>query len=635
MEKTYQYTDSSNQLQTLTINNKDLISDIDEADKNYRISKSIIHAELIHIWNWSLRAYHMGVRDREIRAQLKKWQSNIAFGLIRSFIDVFISTLTEKPVAFAVKWLTEEGTTNAQDILHAFATAADVTWFQGEARIAMNEALKVDVFSFEIGILPSAKTRKYTVIGKNEDGTPNVKEVEYADNVWDFPFAKYVPIFELFPDPANSRPRYVTRRSVVSHKSFMQSFGDLISSTDNELGASTIEELVKCLPINANAADKNSYNNARNIVHRDYNIKFRATDVSQYDANGNFSPESASSINNTEVTAELIEYKYYTTENRIVLMANDYPVYIGINPFGFIPFEIMSASDPQYVLDCEGVPYKLAGLSDTMDSFMNNYIDSARAIATPTFVGLKWAFLDEESLKEGTPWQVLWAETEAGANALRRIEKGTVTDFNILDITIKIASQLTGISEYNLGISARERTATGALATTQSSLKRLSPFLMTFTEICSRIAQKWLILMKDYWTEEKYLSASGQQPWQEARYLSNINLAGVVDISLQIDSMQSAIDEFGYKKLTEVFNQMQGRWLINEDEVARQIFKSQWFDPNRFVPTRAPQISASPDGLPPPELTPSSGNDAVDMGQMIAATTTPQVNLGNGGQWQQ
>jgi len=49
----------------------------------------------------------------------------------------------------------------------------------------------------------------------------------------------------------------------------------------------------------------------------------------------------------------------------------------------------MSASDPQYVLDCEGVPYKLAGLSDTMDSFMNNYIDSARAIATPTFVGLK------------------------------------------------------------------------------------------------------------------------------------------------------------------------------------------------------------------------------------------------------
>ncbi len=169
MDKTYQYTDSNNQIQSLIINDVGIVSDILEADKNYRVSKSIIHAELIHIWNWSLRAYHMGVTDREIRAQLKKWQSNIAFGLIRSFIDVFISTLTEKPVAFAVKGLTEEGTKNAQDILHAFATAADVTGFQEEARIAMNEALKVDVFSFEIGILPPATIRKYTVIKTNKE----------------------------------------------------------------------------------------------------------------------------------------------------------------------------------------------------------------------------------------------------------------------------------------------------------------------------------------------------------------------------------------------------------------------------------------------------------------------------------
>jgi len=634
MAQTYQYTDSNNQIQTLTINNSEIISDIEEADKNYRISKSIIHSELIHIWNWSLRAYHMGVTDREIRASLKKWQSNIAFGLIRSFIDVFISTLTEKPVAFAVKWLTEEGTNNAPDILHAFATIADITWFQEESRIAMNEALKVGAFSFEIGILPEAKTRKYTVIGKNEDGTPNIKEVEYTDSIWGFPFAKYVPIFELFPDPANAKSRYVTRRSVVSHKSFMQSFWELINSEDNELWASTIEELVKCLPLNSNSADKNNYNTARSIVHRDYNIKFRATDTSQYGSDWAIVPETWSDISNTAITNELIEYKYYTTDDRMVIIGNNYPLYVGINPFGFIPFEIMSASDPQYVLDCEGVPYKLAWLSDTMDSFMNNYIDSARAIATPTFVGLKWAFLDEESLKEGTPWQVLWAETEAGASSIRRLEKWTVTDFNILDITIKIASQLTGISEYNLGISARERTATGALATTQSSLKRLSPFLMTFTEICSRISQKWLILMKDYWTEEKYLSASGQNPWQEARYLSNVNLAGVVDISLQIDSMQSAIDDFWYKKLTEVWNQMQGRWLLNEAEVARQIFKSQGFDPNRFVPIEAPQITQAPETIPP-EFTPSSGNEAIDAWQMITEMTTPQVDLWNGGEWQQ
>lgn len=76
---------------------------VNQAEKDYNTSRSIVHSQLVHIWNWSLRAYHMGVTDRQIRANLKTWQSNIAFGLIRSFIDVFISTLTEKPVTFAVK----------------------------------------------------------------------------------------------------------------------------------------------------------------------------------------------------------------------------------------------------------------------------------------------------------------------------------------------------------------------------------------------------------------------------------------------------------------------------------------------------------------------------------------------------
>lgn len=101
--------------------------------------------------------------------------------------------------------------------------------------------------------------------------------------------------------------------------------------------------------------------------------------------------------------------------------------------------------------------------------------------------------------------------------------------------------------------------------------------------------------MKETWTDAKFIAASGQDPNDVSTYLSNINLAGVVDISLQIDSMQSAIDEFGYKKLTEIWNQMQGRGLINENEVARQIFKSQGYDPNRFVPQSAPPVSQAPD----------------------------------------
>lgn len=78
-ELRYQYTDSNQELKEFVITDTDTIADIRQAQKDYEISKSIIHSQLVHVWNWSLRAYHMGVKDREIRAQLKNWQSNIAF----------------------------------------------------------------------------------------------------------------------------------------------------------------------------------------------------------------------------------------------------------------------------------------------------------------------------------------------------------------------------------------------------------------------------------------------------------------------------------------------------------------------------------------------------------------------------
>ena len=127
-----------------------------------------------------------------------------------------------------------------------------------------------------------------------------------------------------------------------------------------------------------------------------------------------------------------------------------------------------------------------------------------------------------KTLEGAAPGTIHFAETEAGANSLRRLDKGSITDFNILDIVTKIASQITGISEYNLGISARERTATGALATTQSSLKRLSPFLVAFNKFQTRIAHKQLRLMRDNWTDEMYIAATGAE--NPELMISNINL---------------------------------------------------------------------------------------------------------------
>lgn len=109
---------------------------------------------------------------------------------------------------------------------------------------------------------------------------------------------------------------------------------------------------------------------------------------------------------------------------------------------------------------------------------------------------------------------------------------------------------MTGISEYNLGVSAKERTATGANAVTQSSQKRLSPFLETFTGVISQIAKMWLTLMRDNWTEEKFLIVTGSE---EGRNLKNKDLIGATSITLNMDSMFAVIQDLAYKKILEVY----------------------------------------------------------------------------------
>ena len=97
----------------------------EQAKKNYETSKAWIHKKYVYIWMFAFKAYHLSTEDR--KRYLKSWQSNICFGLIRSFIDVFVSTLTERPISFRAQGLNADGLKNAQNIEHALAVTADIT----------------------------------------------------------------------------------------------------------------------------------------------------------------------------------------------------------------------------------------------------------------------------------------------------------------------------------------------------------------------------------------------------------------------------------------------------------------------------------------------------------------------------
>lgn len=73
----------------------------EQAVKRYETSKSWIHKKYVYIWMFAHKSYSLSTEDRA--KYINTWQSNVAFGLIRSFIDVFVSTLTERPINFRVQ----------------------------------------------------------------------------------------------------------------------------------------------------------------------------------------------------------------------------------------------------------------------------------------------------------------------------------------------------------------------------------------------------------------------------------------------------------------------------------------------------------------------------------------------------
>ena len=126
-----------------------------------------------------MKAYHMSMEDR--KRYIKDWQSNVSFGLVRSLVDVFVSTLTERPIAFSVQGITPLGMKNAANIRYALAANADATNFHIEVKHSMKEALITGTFAFAIGMLPDEDEITYTEIIDSETDTPTVKEGKYTN----------------------------------------------------------------------------------------------------------------------------------------------------------------------------------------------------------------------------------------------------------------------------------------------------------------------------------------------------------------------------------------------------------------------------------------------------------------------
>lgn len=125
--------------------------------------------------------------------------------MVRSFTDVFASTLTEKPITFNVTGVNQLGIENADNIKNALAYSADVTGFQEEVKESLKEALKTGTFAASINWLDQKAGQEYPVSYPDaEHEADQIKMVKFSeDEIGNVPEAKHMSVFSFFADPYN------------------------------------------------------------------------------------------------------------------------------------------------------------------------------------------------------------------------------------------------------------------------------------------------------------------------------------------------------------------------------------------------------------------------------------------------
>ena len=227
----------------------------------------------------------------------------------------------------------------------------------------------------------------------------------------------------------------------------------MIMSEDNEMSFKK-EDLADILT-NRNKADYQDFGNIRDMIYRSHN-EILSKSCSFYKNNRGTS--TASTVSGTEDgKIDNVEYKLCEYEDRIILIANNYPVFIGPNKNQKIMFKAVQAYNGRG-LYTESPALLLSGLEDIEMSFLNNYVDNARSAAQSRWMGSRGDFTGTPDIEDLPPGGILWADRMT-ENTLRPMPMQQVTDYGIMNITQGYQQKLSGVSEIDSGRASNLRVA--------------------------------------------------------------------------------------------------------------------------------------------------------------------------------
>ncbi len=616
---------------------------------DYKISRDYIHTHWIHIWNKAVKSYLMHTGDRDM--YIKDWQSNIHLGLIREKIDVYISFLEDIPMQFVTNGLDEaanttirNGKTNVDYVRNTVNYIADITDFKEQAALGLVEGMQMGTTVF--------KTQFHS-FGEEELILPAFINWEFVDVTYrpkqiNTPMSECLDTYHVFPDPFNgNKPRYVVERNIIKTSSFVEIFGWLIYGPDNQIHIE--KDALADILTNQNNADFADFGNIRQDIYKYHNDLFSKS-CSLYKNNRPTDGvgSTTSSTQTTESKTDRVEYQLGTYEDRVVLVANNYPVFVGDNKDGKIMYEFIQAYHSREIFT-EWPALLLSGLEDSQNSFYNNYVDNARAAAHARWIASRGDFQGTPSIEDLPPGWTLWAD-RVTENTYRPMQSPPVTDYGIMNLSDYYSQKLSWVSEIDSGRASKLRVAAEGASLAGATNRRLNGYVKRYMAGTSEVASDWIYLFQKHLTAQLAKTPEKSTVWAYCKDIDgNVktfdvgpkDLEGAYKVTLDGQGFFAMNKESELQKKMDAFARFEKHLAPPQIKAHMQsIYRDMNMNPAIFLPEEAPIVEQPKEGTPPPspiewlygELTPEQGQ-----GQDIAAAMNAMgpADLGNGWEWQQ
>lgn len=527
-----------------------------------------------HLWNkWATayRNYFMYKLDRALL--IKPFQTNIKAPVVKMYVDAMWTGLYDNVINFRVVGRDRDDQKKADDV-KAFLE----WWFSAsnsrmELMAAIKEALICWPGYLKIWFVDREKKIEY------KKWLKNIKKVTKEQ----FPFIKYVPLFNIFIDPtvkSFEESPYVFERNVMSVEAFKKYYWWYFNNNTKRILEKALANPYYFSNYDYNKIKHAAFWDEREIKKYFYHIQ--ENDNNDWGTFDTFTQNYLSFEPNSKYV-EVIEYwsdeKHCTMINGKVFLDEKNPLPLKKRPYVDIEY-----NKAPWVAFWSWLGVTLEDIQNITDELLNLQMDNTKFQIAPMFQKLKWSDMFSQDANGLTyePFKVVEVNTPEW---MHRLELGSpeFTGVDMIQFLLQLWEMSEGLNSYSMWYQNKvERSATGVSALVQAFKSRLLPLVESMNQALAKIAEMWTataVVMMDDMIAIRQMGKDGKPVFKD---INIDDLVGKYDIEFDAQALKSATREIKRDQLLQLLTTAiqwwvdpnTGEYFIDMRELWREIIDS-------------------------------------------------------------